>query len=67
MFLIAFAALAGAPSEPVTRQTSVTVRIHRSSRATAETWIKTPKAQKRELITRGADGRPMLLRLIEHE
>ena len=67
MFLIALVASLTPPVYRVTRQSTATVRIQRSSRATAETWSKAPAHQKRETTVRGDDGRPVIMRLIEHE
>lgn len=67
MFLIALTAALTAPDGRVTRQSIVSVRILQPSRATAQTWSKAPAQQKREMIVRGDDGKPIVLRLIEHE
>ena len=67
MFLIALTVSLTAPEDRATRPSTATVRIQRPSKATTETWSKAPAQQKREMIVRGDDGSPVILRLFEHE
>jgi hypothetical protein len=56
----------GAP--PPALPARATVRIERSTSVRAEEWIKEPRegAQRRELKRTDTDGRPILIRVIEH-
>jgi hypothetical protein len=51
----------------VDRQAAAAVRIQRPAPAGRAEWERLPKAARREVIVRGEEGEPVLLRLIEHE
>jgi hypothetical protein len=43
------------------------VRIERSARADAESWRMLPPSERREIRSYDENGRPTVLRLIEHQ
>lgn len=52
---------------PRQESAKVTVRIERASTVTEETWSRTGNYERREVHRVGEDGRPVVLRLIEHQ
>lgn len=52
--------------EPST-QARVTIRIHRAAQASATDWRKAPPASRREIECKEADGRTIVIRIIEHQ
>jgi len=67
LWLLLLADLVEQPPAPQQQSAEVTVRIERASTVTEETWSRTGNYERREVHRIGEDGRPILLRLIEHQ
>jgi hypothetical protein len=70
MLLVVIAAAAIAPMPPAPKasaQAQARVRIERPAIVTREEWEKLPQSVRSEKIVRDEHGRPMLLRLKEHQ
>jgi hypothetical protein len=69
--MVLLAAIVFAAGSPPARQPRLqaiaSVRIERPSSAGKETWDRTPKARRSEIIIRDDHGRKLLLRLIENQ
>ena len=66
MLLLVALVSQAAPPPPKVRATA-TVRIERAASASRERWEQLPLSSKREVIVRDAQGRPVLLRLVEYQ
>jgi hypothetical protein len=68
LLLVALAVSQAAPPLPPVRlQASATVRIERPVSASRTDWDRLPASQRREVIARDEQGRPVLLRIVENE
>ena len=67
LWLLLLADLVEQPPAPRQQSAKVTVRIERASTVTEETWLRTGNHERREVHRVGEDGRPVVLRLIEHQ
>lgn len=54
-------------SGPASATAQAVVRVERGTTVRAEDWHKPKDGQRREVRRTGEDGRPLLLRLVEHE
>lgn len=63
------AAIAAPPVPPaqVGAQATATIRVVQGVAATRRTWEQSSQLRRREVIVRGEQGQPVLLRLIEFE
>lgn len=66
LLVLSNAASAPAPVRPAVNSTA-TVRIERPAVASREEWERLPKETRREIVVRGGDGRPLLVRVIEYQ
>jgi len=55
------------PSARAQAQATATIRIERPAIANSAEWDRAPRASRKEVIRRDERGRPVLLRLIEHQ
>lgn len=61
------ATMSDAPHPKAEVRTSASIRIERPATASREQWEKTPKSLRRETIIVDEQGRPLLVRIIDHE
>jgi hypothetical protein len=66
LLVLGIAAAAPAPVRPAVNATA-TVRIERPAVASREQWERLPKETRSEIVVRGGDGRPVLVRVIDHQ
>jgi hypothetical protein len=66
LLVLSNAAAASLPVQPAVNATA-TVRIERPAVASREQWERLPKETRREIVVRGGDGRPLLVRVIEYQ
>jgi hypothetical protein len=65
--LLLLAEIATRPTVASAAPAVASVRINRPAEASKAEWERTPRANRREIVRRDADGRPILVRVIEHE
>jgi hypothetical protein len=66
LLILSNAAAAPVPVRPAVNATA-TVRIERPAVASREQWERLPKEARSEIVVRGGDGRPLLVRVIDHQ
>ena len=67
MFLLLLLAETSEKAATPVISTRAVVRIERSAKGAAESWLKLPPSQRREIRYHDQTGRPTVLRLIENQ
>ena len=67
LLLASIAANAAVPTARAERQATATVRLQRSQPVNEYEWKRAPKTSRHEVIIHDEEGRPILLRLVEHQ